>query len=669
MRQVIPVLMWCSALLASLSATEAPDVLAGPWMTLLPDGGLRVSLSLSAEPSARWLAGLTISHGPEDDPLPGTWQRGDTPVGVLRRWIISRTVSAEHLADLSGSHIHLHGVQAREAVALRLPRRPRSGQAARVMVVPGRRYPGRSDITQMADHLGGPLQIVILLGAGDHHGIGSGGWEDKIAMVRIADPQGSDPAAWRQDLSWGDLGLPIITRSQEAALAIARDLNPIQVLLQAQATWRIGLSDAGIDDGNRLLLSACRRHHVPLVLAAGSGAGFLSEPLSLLTDGRIVDMPGGSRYALLGSGDDPPAAVTGQVARVAHGGLAAGLAVVEGRLQVVFHPLDGPQTQDVWTLRYAPWPEAIPAIRTDDRAMLRHGLQRWIERGLRTQQRGRVMVWRGLEDLGHRQEEGRRARELVEAVNTIGGLNRTQRERMLTGPWPWPDDGPQETPPQQQGYPWPVMGLEHGCGWGIGDVQALLTDLRDTDADNGAKAALTWLPHSALSEVLRGAAVLRDHIDLATDDPVLLARFAVISPLVVAEVLAGRDQVDPGLVREVVLRALADDDDQVLRPVADLIIRSHDHDLIRVIERRAAHGRDVDLLRILMWRLQAQAAGDVPLEQDPLLQHRVISTVFGSPYLSPTPLRRIALKLEDQVHPLAAESLQRFFERHGRQRP
>ena len=56
----------------------------------------------------------------------------------------------------------------------------------------------------------------------------------------------------------------------------------------------------------------------------------------------------------------------------------------------------------------------------------------------------------------------------------------------------------------------------------------------------------------------------------------------------------------------------------------------------------------VHLLKIMARRLDRQSRGSVALDDDPLLQHAVVGSVLGSPYLSPTGLREIALRLKDK---------------------
>ncbi|MEK7415113.1 MAG: hypothetical protein AAB263_17545 [Planctomycetota bacterium] len=76
-----------------------------------------------------------------------------------------------------------------------------------------------------------------------------------------------------------------------------------------------------------------------------------------------------------------------------------------------------------------------------------------------------------------------------------------------------------------------------------------------------------------------------------------------------------------------------------------------------------------DLLPALVRRVELQAEGTIPLDTEPLLQHRLFTAVFDNVHLSPTPLRPLAVKLRDIVSPLGRGPIDRFIKRHGEQRP
>lgn len=91
------------------------------------------------------------------------------------------------------------------------------------------------------------------------------------------------------------------------------------------------------------------------------------------------------------------------------------------------------------------------------------------------------------------------------------------------------------------------------------------------------------------------------------------------------------------------------------------VLRALLHDLARDPERTA--------LPALRERVALQAAGALPLDPDPLDQHRLMHAVFDDLTASPTELRPWALALRGRVDPLARGPLERFLQRHGEQRP
>ncbi|MCS6970031.1 MAG: hypothetical protein RMM29_05690 [Planctomycetota bacterium] len=91
------------------------------------------------------------------------------------------------------------------------------------------------------------------------------------------------------------------------------------------------------------------------------------------------------------------------------------------------------------------------------------------------------------------------------------------------------------------------------------------------------------------------------------------------------------------------------------------VLRALFYDLARDPERTA--------LPALRQRVALQAAGQLPLDADPLDQHRLMHAVFDDLTASPTELRPWALALRARVDPLALGPIARFLQRHGEQRP
>ena len=141
----------------------------------------------------------------------------------------------------------------------------------------------------MKQQLGGELDAVVALGPELTGVLGTGGWESDVPLLVMADHHDAayeltgGPEAWNWGVSWGIMGF-IRSPDPDAIHAISRNVSPWQVYLLPQALWDIGTvrndPTHGIAD-LRLLIGASKWRQLPLVLAAGHAAGFISQPLSL----------------------------------------------------------------------------------------------------------------------------------------------------------------------------------------------------------------------------------------------------------------------------------------------------------------------------------------------------------------------------------------------------
>ena len=73
---------------------------------------------------------------------------------------------------------------------------------------------------------------------------------------------------------------------------------------------------------------------------------------------------------------------------------------------------------------------------------------------------------------------------------------------------------------------------------------------------------------------------------------------------------------------------------------------------------------DEPLYRITFQRKRRlQAAGEGPLERDPVQEHRLLAAVFDALVLDPAELRPLALALRDKVDALGRGPIERFLKR------
>jgi hypothetical protein len=161
-------------------------------------------------------------------------------------------------------------------------------------------------------------------------------------------------------------------------------------------------------------------------------------------------------------------------------------------------------------------------------------------------------------------------------------------------------------------------------------------------------------------------------LDVAVNDPAarrFLRRLATTDVIVVNEWAIGRGEVADDMVRDLILRTLADQRRWADTDLRRLVRRCADSRVAVAVATIAQRARSVDLLRHLLSRFRAQDKGELPLDEDPIHQHELSAAVFGSPYLSPTWLRPLALGLRERLHPLARKPLERFLAAYGEERP
>ena len=186
-----------------------------------------------------------------------------------------------------------------------------------------------------------------------------------------------------------------------------------------------------------------------------------------------------------------------------------------------------------------------------------------------------------------------------------------------------------------------------------------------TTTDGGADPLLAWIPRRDLAT---GQWSLLELYTLAAstfEADHLLARRLVADPWFVGDEDALLRRLPDWLQRDALLRWMAEPDApahawiRVAGSTADThVVRA----LLAHVEQGGAHV----ILDVLVERLTAQAAGRIPVDEDPMLQSRLATAVFDAATLSPTPLRPIACELEKKFSPLAQKPVTRFLERVGR---
>ncbi len=547
-------------LAAGCWSAESARVVRGPWWWHGADGSPHVAVAVAgvpAVPASGTLDGHACPLTSSIVPLAGAGDGANQVVVV-------------HLA--AGSHGGLRFDLAGQQIAARLRLPPAADAPARIALASGRAWPDRAALATLGKALGGEPQLVLALGPDVPVRLGSGGWEAEVPIVVVAPPDptleactDSAATAWRHGLRVGLLGLPASPDRGRADLALARDLSPWLVYLDAPAGWdpAIGQSHASDSRDLGVLLAACQRLKVPLALGAGR-AGLVSEPLTMQEGGSVVIAPGGVRYVLPVPADDDglgrlPAAAALALEQPLLAGLTATLA--ELRL-VLLRPNDPDAVQVVWRRTEEP-PEPVAAL-------------------------------------------------VRSVVNAESLETPAMRQAILTWTWLTRRELSGNMPTAEQ-----------------------IARLRD---EGGAQ----------------GRALARRLTLIAAEDPAIAAIPGDADPLAARDLLLWRLATVRGA-------EAASWRSQAAATTDPLLLRA----LLADLSRDPAH----TVLPVLVERLSLQAAGTLPLDPDPIDQHRLCAAVFDDVRLSPTPLRPLAVKLRDMVAPLARGPIDRFIKRHGEMRP
>ncbi len=196
------------------------------------------------------------------------------------------------------------------------PAQPAPGATVRALLVSALTYPTAEQLAAIEGRLGGPATCAIWLGDGDGRRLGSGGWESRLPVAVVADaasPALGDRLA-APGLRLGDLRLAAADQDADLPASLS-DPAPWSVILLTRAPWdlRLGATATG-PDRLRFPVQVAVRRQVPLIIAGGSAAGFLSEPLVVDERGRIQAKAGGIRYAVLPPGGEPLACLPRSVA-------------------------------------------------------------------------------------------------------------------------------------------------------------------------------------------------------------------------------------------------------------------------------------------------------------------------------------------------------------------
>lgn len=643
--------LWCCATWSWCFAAEVQGV---PWLLLRPDDGLRIQFALPGPPEQHAELEPRLID-PDGRDLAIDWQRRP-----LRRPLaaLATLLSGDLTADQWGSGTWRLGLGSERWLDLQLPGRPAVAEDVPLILAGAAGWPTAAALATVEEQAGRQVGLVALLGAGAHQVLGTRDWEHHRLVAQIGASGADDlpllgqQVAWQRQLSWGAIGLaPALgtedrRRAESAIGVLAQDFLRWPVLLGDRDWWPLsgGASPSAATHPVQALLEIARRHRLPLAVYPADHRGMVSDVLSVDSAGRIGPMPGGTRLLALSGGAMDLAQLPPTVVQPFSQALCLALIPEGPHLRGL---LINPSGLVEVELRWSQWPVPdLPVLHLDRADRLNADLQTW---RLRTADDGQEAMPMTLADLARWRVEGAGLRALHAAM-----------ERDMTRAVEFADA-------MRALYPWPPRGLLEPQGWGLGRAEDLL-GRGDDRAESLPYDRLVWLPQDEIDVLARSG----PHLERALADVLArrgdqrwLARLMAAEPRRSLAWLVRSPELSDELVREQVLRHLhlgAYLEDGGLR---ELIVRSRDPELLRILARAAEEARDTVVQRHLLHRFRAQAEGTLPLDDDPLLQHRLAVAVFGSPYLSPSLLRPVAVSLQERMDPFARAPLERFLKRFG----
>ena len=330
MRAVLACGLWLCAAWLSTCATAAEPI-AGPWVVLTPDGGARIGCEWDVAPTG--FATLAIDGVPT---LATPGQRRLERLPGQFSTVVD--VAVQRAAYRAGRFVLSVGGRRLEG---QLPRLPAVDAPVRVAIAGGANYPDVERLRSLADALGGPPEVVIAAGVGLVRRLGRGGWEHTTPLLLLGDEQvgldGFAPeATWPRGRTWGALGLACAESDDAWSAAIAGLLCPWRVILDTQPRWDPGVlaplaraEPTAIAD----LVALAGGLQVPLILACGGRAGFVSEPLVVRDRTLRVAGPGPRVIGATPAGEALP--LGDHIAAALHGPGLVGLQADGERLRLV----------------------------------------------------------------------------------------------------------------------------------------------------------------------------------------------------------------------------------------------------------------------------------------------------------------------------------------------
>lgn len=635
----VVMLLLTTCLLHRATAAEL-IVQAGPWFIEEPDGALRIAWEMVASPDQQALGNIRITDQQGSDiNCQRKWQVVDGRSLSARRTIYQVLLSPTQRK--AHEVIHVSGLESKP-LALTISSPPSVDQPVLILCAGAYNYPLQQDIEGIEASLGQSIDLVLLLGHGVGARIGKGNWEHRIPIMCMRSPDATrqlddivcGPAGqWAFGTEWGCLGFPSSLEEKHNLTAINRGLHAWQVFIDRQQRWDPG-TYAQHNDPNALkrLLALCRRPQLKYVLSAGSGSGFISEPLRVRSY-QFAELALQQRYInhtqfqaikelVKTTGQSIKAALLEkelisehQVATLTHMINEMGIENNQHHLGGIIVEEHGVRYCDVHASGLGLRPLA------DEIALPVYARSHFVLQASPDQLRMHVF------------SAGNKPLSIVHTQDPVASDS-----------------------------------TEH----------TLVTDLAQralTDFPAGIEQTLQWKTKHELDIIFNSSSfrlhqALKWSHDLGDAGRVMTRRLLQLDRLIALAWLQQQEAVHQDAYRDCYLRSMGHERLQDSRDFEAILVQTTDPLILRSTLRqldRMAKDERLHFIDVLIKRLAQQERGQVGRVTDPLLQRDYLAVIFDSPYHSPTPLRPLAVFAQEYFDDLASgpnSSVQRFLDRY-----
>ncbi|NRA36850.1 MAG: hypothetical protein HRU15_01810 [Planctomycetes bacterium] len=641
--------MLATLVLSLATACWAADVYvrAGPWILLHHDQSLRIGMEIATSADNQDFASIHLQRAAK------VLELAPNVSEPMRRALHGDSFYVSFDVPPSEAHgiLSVHGVQD-HPVDLFIPPRSKFDATAMVVFASSLNYPLRGDLDRVEKELGENVQLVVLIGDDNEKRIGMGGWEEEIPIVVINDLSKKqnplqqaifgDREQWRHGLNWGVLAMPSAPRDEEILSALNSNNHQWQVFLDPQKRWDLGMSQIAHKhiSSLRYLLAVCANKQFPIILAAGSGNSFISEPLAVKT----------SEFGITA--------------------MNLGKITVQQWQRSTELQKHGRQSMRSVLLEQ----NYVTPSEAED---IDHELSKQKSTLEVYDKTGGVVQWPGGIRYCSISAAGLAFRHITDEVavpiydpSICAVYADAEKCRIVMS-------SEYRGPIELQYF---KNDEQNMSSWGEQDVALLYKDIIGDDAERSdiAIQSMSWAPsENIMSQIHPTSYELREFLSAcqkSTHGQMLLRRLSTMDKVLVLSWLSEHQDASLYLQRDLILRCLENYSNVENSDFESVVKRQDDFHIMWPLLKKNSTikiQQKIHLSGLLQSRLSLQLNGKLALDQDPMLQRELMSLIFESPYMSPTPLRPLAHGIRKVGHGLAVgvqSPVQRFFDLYGEQR-